>query len=125
MTRRAAIVVLAVGILGVAAWTFIPPFPAPDTLAGRPLPTLVGELGAPTAGTPTIASDTTVVWEKTRGIGVWSLRLSRRPEDYPRYHGWTVSRCLRIRGAPEASSFCRLSVWTKVEFVPCDRPCTS
>ena len=108
MNRRAAIVTSSVLIVGWLAWTLMPAFPSPETLMLRPLEALTKDLGAPAR-----VGASSVVWEKSRGLGLWSLRAQWRSAANLQMHPDTVSRCFRIRWAPEQSSFCQASAWLR------------
>jgi hypothetical protein len=57
-------ILLSVGV----AWILIPPFPAPSAFVGKPYSMFALQLG-PSTGE---IQDKFVVWEKSRGVAVWS-----------------------------------------------------
>jgi hypothetical protein len=61
----------ALVILGASAWVAIPPFPPPAALMDTSFAALTARLGHPTGSIATKF----VVWEKSRGIAVWSLEV--------------------------------------------------
>jgi hypothetical protein len=61
----------ALVLLAVSAWVLIPPFPPPAALMDTSFAALTARLGYPTGSIPTKF----VVWEKSRGIAVWSLEV--------------------------------------------------
>jgi hypothetical protein len=87
----------------------MPPYPSPDKLSADSLPSLSKDLGRPTA-----VSTTYAVWEKSRGLGVWSIRARWGVAGNLTTHPVSVERCFRIKGTPEVSSFCELTAWTTV-----------
>jgi hypothetical protein len=64
--------VVAMPSLGLLSWVFIPPFPAPSALIGKPYSALVSWIGASTGA----LRDKFVVREKSRGVAIWSLQAS-------------------------------------------------
>jgi hypothetical protein len=120
MTRRAAVVVAVVALIAWVTWTLVPAFPAPDTPMAISLAALTQHLGTPSmitsgsfAPSPlAFPNPHTVVWEKSRGFGVWSIRADWRSnrKDFLG-HPDSISRCFRIKWTPERASFCRVSIW--------------
>jgi hypothetical protein len=110
MTRRAAVGVVALALLGGLVWSLVPPFPSAGTVIVSSLPALVKTLGTPTKSAVDGSAD--FVWERTRGIGVWTLRAhwSKDPAGLLE-HPSVVWVCFRIKGTPERSSFCRANAW--------------
>jgi hypothetical protein len=110
VNRGGKAAITAVALVGVTTlWTLLSPFPSLDKLAADSLLSLSNDLGRPTA-----VSALSAVWEKSRGLGVWSIRARWKvPHDF-KEHPESVERCFRMIGAPEASSFCEFSAWTTV-----------
>jgi hypothetical protein len=70
MSLRSTISIGAAPILLAAlAWVLIPPFPSPAALMDTSFAALTAQLGRPAGSIPTKF----VVWQKSRGIAVWSL----------------------------------------------------
>jgi len=110
VNRTPAIVITAVVLVGAAVlWTLTPPFLSPDKLAAESLQSLSKDLGHPTA-----VGAISAVWEKSRGLGVWSIRAHWRVAGNLMAHPDSVERCFRVMGTPEASSFCEITAWTTV-----------
>ena len=104
MSSRAWFITGLALLLGsVVIWTLIPPFPASLLLLDEPLSSLTTIFGPPNGVTPTGTVPwhpaRSLAWEKSRGIGVWTLRVdwdktlptaTSRPD--------FVSRGLRVLG---------------------------
>jgi hypothetical protein len=69
--RSTASIGAALVFLAASAWVLIPPFPSPAALMDTSFASLTARLGHPTGSIPTKF----VVWEKSRGIAVWSLEV--------------------------------------------------
>jgi hypothetical protein len=76
-------ILLSVGV----AWILIPPFSTPSALVGKPYAMLALQLGPSTGEIP----DKFVVWEKSRGVAVWSIQA--------RYDTWPIESRSVVRGA--------------------------
>jgi hypothetical protein len=87
----------------------MPPFPSPEKVAAGSLAALTKDLGDPTK-----VSAISAVWEKSRGIGVWSIRADWRVAGNLLTHPDAVERCFRIKWAPDESSLCETTAWTTV-----------
>ena len=58
-------------LLAALVWVLIPPFPSPALLMDISFASLTAQFGHPTGSIPTKF----VVWQKSRGIAVWSLEV--------------------------------------------------
>ena len=117
MTLPATVVVGALVLVVGLVWVLVPPFPAPGTLMDRPLSALTKQLGPPRElmpqGPSPLRLGKSVAWEKSRGIAFWTLQAdwTEEPVD-PLRTPDMVSRCLRLKWAPE---------WLGVVlFLPCE-----
>src|SRR5258708_6731440 len=100
MIRRSAVIVVALLLLTIAAWSLVPPFPSPGTLLASPSSKMEERLGAPTVGAAARAPSET--WEVSRGITVWSLHAYWKASAGPnRGLPHRVERCVRLRLTPE------------------------
>jgi hypothetical protein len=61
----------ALVLLATLAWVLIPPFPSPVALMDTSFASLTAKLGHPAGSIPTKFA----VWQKSRGIAVWSLEV--------------------------------------------------
>jgi hypothetical protein len=71
LLRSTALIGAGVVFFAASAWVLIPPFPSPAGLMDLSFTYLTARLGPPTGSIPTKF----VVWEKSRGIAMWSLEV--------------------------------------------------
>ena len=83
-------------LMSMLAWVLIPPFPSPMSLMDTSFASLTATLGHPSRSIPTEIA----VWQKSRGIAVWSLEVgyNAAPID-PTAQPQSISRTLRIAWA--------------------------
>jgi hypothetical protein len=124
MSPRAWVITGFALLLGsVVIWTLIPPFPPSLLLLEEPLPLVTTKFGPPNGIAPTIAvlwhPARSLVWEKSRGIGVWILQVDW-DKTLPTAAALpdSVSRTLRVLGLLlPGDAAVRATVW-----VPARRP---
>jgi hypothetical protein len=71
MSLRSISIGVAFVLLAASAWVLIPAFPSPAMLMDHSFTSLTARLGQPAGSIATKF----VVWEKSRGIAVWSLEV--------------------------------------------------
>jgi hypothetical protein len=93
------------------AWTLVPPFPSPSPLTALALPALTARFGRPSIeDSDAVRPGVAAVWDKSRGLAIWSLRAEWRRGTAESTHPAFMSLCFRIKLAPRQSSFCYASI---------------
>jgi hypothetical protein len=91
--RRPLLIAAALLLMSMFAWVLVPPYPSPVSLMDKSFATLTASLGHPSRLAPTEIA----VWQKSRGVAVWSLEVGYNtapiePTTLPQ----NISRSLRI-----------------------------
>jgi hypothetical protein len=107
MKERAALGATALALVILLCWTLVPPFPRPKTLMGDTLSALTTHFGPPTIQkpeSPMPSSSLATVWERPRGLAIWSLRAEWKghASNTPAF----MSLCFRMKWASPESSIC-------------------